>query len=205
MDEILDLQWFQMGMNSTTEYRNRGTNSLYFWKRKWLQEPCKWLQEARQRCCPTPISWAKVRNLPSWICYQKEEFSQKFLAVEGALMWSWRPALEIWLHGSAVCPGWAMQSLHTLASSFVRWGEGSQLWAPPRASGGWAEAAGEEALHLGKGKGSLGRRGILSLPPFSFLPAFSRNMVLSAKGFERSWWGIHSPGRKAEYFPGGNH
>lgn len=153
MDEILDLQWFQMGMNSTTEYRNRGTNSLYFWKRKWLQEPCKWLQEARQHCCPTPISWAKVRNLPSWICYQKEEFSQKFLAVEGALMWSWRPALEIWLHGSAVRPGWAMQSLHTLAWSFVRWGEGSQLWAPPRASGGWAEAAGEEALHLGKGKG----------------------------------------------------
>ena len=152
MDEILDLQWFQMGMNSTTEYRNRGPNSLCFWKRKRLQEPCKWLQEARQACCPTSISWAKVRNLPSWICYQKEEFSQKFLAVEGALMWSWRPALEIWLHGSAVCPGWVMQSLHTLTSSFVRWAEGSQLWAPTRAAGGWAEAAGEEALHLGKGK-----------------------------------------------------
>ena len=57
----------------------------------------------------------------------------------------------------------------------------------------------------GKRERLLGRRGILSLPPFSFLPAFSRNMVLSAKGFERSWWGIHSPGRKAEYFPGGNH
>lgn len=44
-----------------------------------------------------------AKTLPSWICNKKKTFSQKrFLGVEGALMWSWRPAVEIWLHLLAV-------------------------------------------------------------------------------------------------------